>query len=78
MKVRVRIPEFTWHDEKGYHTVAHVGEVPAGHPAVAAALKKGYLVPSEETGDRGPMTGPAGPPSPVARPPSSKSAKKEA
>lgn len=75
MKVRVRIPEFTWRDEKGYHTVAHVGEVPADHPAIKEALAKGYLVP--ETGDRGPETGPAGHPSPVPRPPSSKSNKKE-
>jgi predicted SAM-dependent methyltransferase len=44
MKVRVKIPEFTWHDAKGYHTVAHVGEVPADHPAIKAALVAGYLV----------------------------------
>lgn len=48
MKVRVRIPEFTWHDASGYHTVAHVGEVPADHPAIKAALAAGYLVPSSD------------------------------
>ena len=48
MKVRVKIPEFTWHDEKGYHTVAHVGEVPAEHPDIKAALAAGYLVPIED------------------------------
>jgi hypothetical protein len=51
MKVRVRIPEFTWHDESGYHTVAHVGEVPADHPAIKAALAAGYLVPSDPPAD---------------------------
>lgn len=49
MKVRIRIPEFTWRDAKGFHTVAHVGEVPETHPDIAAALKAGYLVPADET-----------------------------
>jgi hypothetical protein len=51
MKVRVKIPEFTWHDAKGYHTVAHVGEVPAEHPEVKAALAAGHLIPSDSPPD---------------------------
>jgi len=66
MKVRVRIPEFTWRDKDGYHTVAHVGEVPETNPAIAAAIKAGYLVPADET--------PAGSPKSKVQSPKSKEA----
>lgn len=38
--IKVNIHEFTYHDDKGYHTVVGYGTVPADHPDVQDALKR--------------------------------------
>ncbi len=41
--VKVNLPEFTFHDEKGYHTVVGYGKVPRDNMEVKEALQKGWL-----------------------------------
>jgi len=43
IEVRVNLLEFTYRDEKGYHTVVGYGKVSRDNPQVQEALKKGWL-----------------------------------
>ena len=52
--VKVNLPEFTFRDEKGYHTVVGFGKVPRDNMEVKEALQKGWLEevkPAEDPGD---------------------------
>lgn len=53
IEVKVNLPEFTFRDEKGYHTVVGYGKVPRDNQEVKEALQKGWLEevkPAAETG----------------------------
>ncbi len=43
IEVKVNLPEFTFRDEKGYHTVVGYGKVPRDNVDVKEAIQKGWL-----------------------------------
>ena len=40
IRVKVNLPEFTYQDDKGYHTVVGYGDVPRDNQEVQIALQK--------------------------------------
>jgi hypothetical protein len=57
--VKVNLPEFTFRDEKGYHTVVGFGKVPRDNMEVKEALQKGWLEevkPAEDPGEGRPAS----------------------
>lgn len=43
IEVKVNLIEFTYRDDKGYHTVVGYGKVPRDNPQVQEALDKKWL-----------------------------------
>ena len=48
IEVKVNLFEFTYRNDKGYHTVVGYGKVPPDNPEVKTALEKGWLTPVKE------------------------------
>jgi hypothetical protein len=52
IEVKVNLFEFTYRDDKGYHTVVGYGKVPPDNQEVKIALKKGWITPVKKEPER--------------------------